>query len=59
MLLHQFILIVVATAKRFESVLLTIPAALRRAVSRFGSGGSDPQDNVAAASTRNESWAGD
>lgn len=44
MLLHQFILVVVATAKRFESVLLTIPAALRRAVSRFGSGGSDLQE---------------
>jgi len=34
MLMHQFIMVVVATAKRFESVLLTVPATLRRAVSR-------------------------
>jgi len=34
MLLHQFIVVAVATAKRFESVLLSIPAAVRRAFSR-------------------------
>lgn len=30
MLLHQVIVVLVATAKRFESVLLSIPTAIRR-----------------------------
>ena len=34
MLLHQFILVLVATVKRFESVLLGVPDSLRRFVSR-------------------------
>ncbi|MGA7461824.1 MAG: hypothetical protein WBW69_16465 [Candidatus Korobacteraceae bacterium] len=34
MLLHQFIVVLVATAKRFESVLLSIPAAVRGVFSR-------------------------
>jgi len=44
MLLHQFIVILVATAKRFESVLVAIPAAVRRVISRNGTSGSDLQE---------------
>jgi hypothetical protein len=44
MLLHQFIVVVVATAKRFESVLLSLPAALRRVASRSKVGDSDLQE---------------
>ncbi|MGA2904294.1 MAG: hypothetical protein ABSD98_10715 [Candidatus Korobacteraceae bacterium] len=41
MLLHQFILVMVGAVKRFESVLLAIPGAVRRLVSRRKLGGSD------------------
>jgi hypothetical protein len=34
MLLHQFIVVLVATVKRFEAVLLNLPAAVRRVFSR-------------------------
>jgi len=34
MLLHQFIVVFVATVKRFESVLLSAPGAVRRVFSR-------------------------
>ena len=34
MLLHQCIVVLVATVKRFETVLLNIPAAVRRVYSR-------------------------
>ena len=34
MLLHQFIVILVATAKRFESVLLTVAGRVRSAFLR-------------------------
>jgi hypothetical protein len=34
MLLHQFIVVMVGTAKRFESVLLSLPAAIRQVFSR-------------------------
>jgi hypothetical protein len=34
MLLHQLILVLVATAKRFESVLLGLPTAIRQVFSR-------------------------
>ncbi len=40
MLLHQLIPALVTLAKRFDSVLLGIPALIRRAVTR---GGSDLQ----------------
>ena len=43
MLLHQFILVVVATVKRFEAVLLRIPDALRR-MPREEVGDSDLQE---------------
>ena len=34
MLLHQFIVVTVATVKRFEAVLLSVPGAVRRVFSR-------------------------
>ena len=34
MLLHQFILVMVATAKRFESVLFNVLVAIRQGFSR-------------------------
>jgi hypothetical protein len=43
MLLHQFIVVLVATAKRFESILLGLPAAIRR-LGREAIGESDPQE---------------
>jgi hypothetical protein len=43
MLLHQFILVMVGAVKRFESVLVSLPATLRRALSRGKVGGSDLQ----------------
>jgi hypothetical protein len=43
MLLHQFIMVLLATAKRFESVLLSIPAAIRRML-REDVGDSDMQE---------------
>ncbi|MFZ0312869.1 MAG: hypothetical protein WAL85_09200 [Candidatus Korobacteraceae bacterium] len=44
MLLHQFMLVLVATVKRFESVLLGVPDGLRRFVSRAKPDGSDLQE---------------
>ncbi len=44
MLLHQFIVVLVAIAKRFESVLLGLPAAIRR-MARQDLGESDPQES--------------
>jgi hypothetical protein len=43
MLLHQLIPAVVTLAKRFDSVLLRVPALIRRVVSR-AVGGSDLQE---------------
>jgi len=34
MLLHQFIVVAVATVKRFEAVLLSVPGTVRRVFSR-------------------------
>jgi len=34
MLLHQFIVVLVATFKRFESALLSVPGSFRRVFSR-------------------------
>jgi hypothetical protein len=34
MLLHQFIVVMAAMAKRFESVLLSLPGAIRQGSSR-------------------------
>jgi hypothetical protein len=45
MLLHQLIPALVTLAKRFDSVLLGIPALIRRAVSRGRDGGSDLQES--------------
>jgi hypothetical protein len=44
MLLHQIIVVVVATAKRFESVLSAVPSAVRRLLLRIGDRGSDLQE---------------
>lgn len=44
MLFHQFMLVLVATVKRFESVLLGVPASVRRLVSRAKANGSDLQE---------------
>jgi len=41
MLLHQFILVLTAAVRRFDSVLLTVPAGVRRLVSRAKIGGSE------------------
>jgi len=38
MLLHQFIVVLIATAKRFESVLLNVPGAVRQIFSRNEAG---------------------
>ena len=38
MLVHQFIVVLVATAKRFESVLLSVPGAIRQIFSRKQAG---------------------
>ncbi len=45
MLLHQFIIVVTATVKRFDSVLLNAVAVARRVVSRVKLGGSDLQES--------------
>jgi len=44
MLLHQLILALFAAAKRFDSVLLGMPASVRRLVSRVKADGSDLQE---------------
>ena len=44
MLLHQFILVLVGAVKRFESVLLSLPGAVRRMVWRGKADGSDLQE---------------
>jgi len=44
MLLHQFIIVLGAMAKRFDSVLLKAMAVARRVVSRARIGGSDLQE---------------
>jgi len=44
MLLHQFILVLAAWGRRFDSVLLNAMAIVRRVASRVGIGGSDLQD---------------
>jgi hypothetical protein len=44
MLLHQFILVFVSAFKRFESVLLTIPARLRQSISRTEISGSEMEE---------------
>lgn len=44
MLLHQFMLVLVATVKRFDSVLLGVPASVRRLVSRAKTDSSDLQE---------------
>ena len=44
MLLHQLIPALVTLAKRFDSVLLRVPALIRRVVSRARVGGSDLQE---------------
>jgi hypothetical protein len=44
MLLHQLVPALVAFAKRFDSVLLDIPALIRRVVSRGRDGSSDLQE---------------
>ena len=44
MLLHQVIVVVVSTVKRFESVLLHLPATARRVLARVKLGGSDLQE---------------
>ena len=44
MLLHQLIPALVTLAKRFDSVLLGLPALIRRVVSRAREGGSDLQE---------------
>jgi hypothetical protein len=44
MLLHQLIPALVTLAKRFDSVLLGLPARIRRVVSRGREGGSDLQE---------------
>jgi hypothetical protein len=44
MLLHQFILVMVSAVKRFDSVLLSLPAAVRRMVLRDKVGDSDLQE---------------
>jgi len=41
MLLHQFIIVVAATAKRFDAVLLNAVAVARRVASRVRAGGSE------------------
>jgi hypothetical protein len=41
MLLHQFIIVVAATAKRFDSVLLSAVSLARRVVARTKIGGSE------------------
>ena len=46
MLLHHFILAMIGIVKRFESVLLDLPALVRRAVSRGRVGGSDLQETL-------------
>ncbi len=44
MLLHQFIIVVTATVKRFDAVLLSALRTARRVVSRGKFGGSDLQE---------------
>jgi hypothetical protein len=44
MLLHQFIIMLAAWAKRFDAVLLNAFARARRVVSRAKVGGSDLQE---------------
>jgi hypothetical protein len=44
MLLHQLIPALVTLAKRFDSVLLGLPARIRRVVSRARESGSDLQE---------------
>jgi len=44
MLLHQFILVLAAWARRFDAVLLNAVAVARRVASRVRTGGSDLQD---------------
>ena len=44
MLLHQFIVVLVATAKRFESVLVSIPAAVRQVFSRDQVGAAELEE---------------
>jgi len=44
MLLHQFILVVSAWARRFDTVLLNAAAVARRVASRVKIGGSDWQE---------------
>ena len=44
MLLHQLILTLFAAVKRFDSVLLDVPASVRRLVSRAKADGSDLQE---------------
>jgi hypothetical protein len=45
MLLHHLIPALVTLAKRFDSVLLGLPARIRRAVSRGREGGPDLQES--------------
>jgi hypothetical protein len=44
MLLHQFIVVLVATAKRFESVLLSSPIVVRRVFSRDQVGAAELEE---------------
>jgi hypothetical protein len=44
MLLHQLIPALVILAKRFDSVLLCLPAKIRRAVSRVRGGDAELQE---------------
>ena len=44
MLLHQVIVVLISAAKRFDSVLLAIPSAVRRLIARDKLGGSDMQE---------------
>ncbi len=41
MLLHQFIIVITATVKRFDAVLLNAVSVARRVASRVKSGGSE------------------
>ena len=52
MLLHQFIVVLVSIARRFESVLLHLPATVRRVLSRIKLGGSDLQESWTAEPDR-------
>ena len=44
MLLHQFIIVLSAWAKRFDAVLLNAVALARRVITRFKVGSSDLQE---------------